>query len=179
MPTRPTIQSPAALTQKADERLLEFAEQQIEKMKRAAKLNGVDGQPGFYELNQAMMEHQTVSQGLIALNVMAKIEAAKAKDAFDEWFADKYVEVRNELNPRSVSSTKWYSTKEIEMEVRVKYREDYKRLYDEMTFTEQKVAMIRRIMESWQSQQFTLARLSRNVEAEIRGTKMFDDSIPF
>ena len=159
----------------ADERLLEFAEQQIEKMQRAARLDGVNGQPGFYELNAAMMDHQTVSLGLIALNAMAKVEAQKAKDAFDEWFAEKYVEVRNDVNPRSVASTKWYSTKEIEMEVRVRYRDDYQKLSDEMNYADHKVALIRRILESWQAQQFVLARISKNVEAEITGIKMFGD----
>lgn len=178
IPTRPS-KTPDTSFKSADERLLIFAEEQIEKMQRAARLDGVDGQPGFFELNKAMMEHLTVNMGLIGLNAMAKVEYEKAKNAFDDWFAEKYVEMRNELNPRSVAATKWYSTKEIEMEVRVRYKDEYKQLSDEMTYAEHKVALIRRILESWQAHQYVLSRLSKNVEVEVSDAKMFGDVVSF
>lgn len=164
---------------KADDRLLQFADEQIAHMQAYAKLDGVNGQPGFYELNQAMMQYQTVLLGLISLNAVAKVELAKAKEEFDDWFAQRYVETRDVLNPRSVASTKWYSTKEIEMEVRVRFRDEFRRLNDEVTFSEQKVALIRRILEGWQSHQFILARIAKNVETEFTGGRIMDDKITF
>jgi glutaredoxin-related protein len=180
----PTRQSGIADTGStaAAQRLLAFADQQISKIRRYSSFNCTDGQPGFYELNQAMMDYQTVNTGLIAVNVMAKVEYSQAKEAFDDWFSEKYVEMRNELNPRSMASTKWFSTKEIEMEVRVKYRDEYKRLNDEVQCADHKVAAIRRLLDGWASQQFLLARLSKNVEAEYLGGKTSEkayEDLPF
>lgn len=160
----------------AEQRLLEFVEKQIDKMKKYAKFNAVDGQPGFFELNRALAEHQVIWLGLVALNVVAKDEHAKAKRRFDEWFSQKYIEKRDELNPRSLASTKWYSTKEIEMAVRVDNKAEYAELDIDLTCAERKVSAIRRLMEGWQSQQFILARLSKNVEAEY-GSGLLEDRI--
>ena len=160
----------------AEQRLLTFVEQQVEKMKGYAKFNSADGQPGFFELNRALSEHQIVWLGLVTLNALAKVDLAKAKEQFEDWFASKYIEKRDELNPRSLASTKWYSTKEIEMHVRVAYRDDYHTYERNLTYAEQKVAHIRRLMEGWQSQQFTLSRLSKNVEAEY-GSGQLDNQV--
>lgn len=161
-------------TPEAEQRLLSFVEQQVEKMRGYAKFNSADGQPGFFELNKALSEHQVVWLGLVVLNALAKVEYAKAKEQFDDWFAEKYIEKRDELNPRALSSTKWYSTKEIEMQVRVSYKEEYIKYERELTFAEQKVASIRRLMEGWQNQQFVLSRLSKNVEAEYSSGQLED-----
>lgn len=162
-------------TPEAEQRLLAFVEEQLDRMQKAASLNGIDGQPGFYELNQALMDYQKVYLGLVSLNTLAKTELSKAQEAFDDWFANKYIEIRNEINPRNLSANKWYSTKEIEMEVRVRHPQEFKRLHDEVTYADHRVNMIRRLLEGWNSQQFVLSRLSRNVEAEYTSTHMNEE----
>lgn len=161
-------------TPEAEQRLLSFVEQQVEKMKAYAKFNAADGQPGFFELNKALSEHQLVWLGLVVLNSLAKVEYNKAKESFDDWFAEKYIEIRDQMNPRSVTSTKWYSTKEIEMQVRVTYRDKFHELERAMTYADFKLASIRRLMDGWANQQFVLSRLSKNVEAEFGSGKLED-----
>lgn len=125
---------------------------------------------GFDELVRAQAEYQTINLSLISLNVMAKMELTKAKEAYEDWYADKYVTMREELNPRTLSAQKWLSQKEIELHIRVRYKEDYKAHLLEMEYAEQKVALMRRLMESWERHSFTLGQISSNIRAEIRGS---------
>ena len=74
-----------------EDRLLEYVESQIERMKRYTDLGNSDGIPGFYELNQALMEFTTIQSSLISMGVMAKMEYDKATEAFKDWYSEKYV----------------------------------------------------------------------------------------
>jgi len=162
------------ISPEAEQKLIMFCEEQIARMSRYASLNNEEGQIGFYELNKALSEYQNINLALISLGVMAKVEYTKAKEAFEDWYSEKYIQVRNELNPRSISTSKWYAAKEIEMEVRNRYREEYKQKLLDMEYAEYKVALMRRLQDSWAAHQFVLARLSRNIEADIRGSIVED-----
>lgn len=162
------------ISPEAEQKLITFCEEQIARMSRYTSLNNEEGQIGFYELNKALVEYQNINLALISLGVMTKVEYTKAKEAFEDWYSEKYIQVRNELNPRSISTTKWYAAKEIEMEVRNRYREEYKQKLLDMEYAEHKVALIRRLQDSWAAHQFVLARLSRNIEADIRGSIVED-----
>ena len=168
------IKKPLEIKETSEERLVAFVEEQIKKMAKYAALNNEEGQIGFYELNRALAEYQSINLALISLYNLAKIETAKAINSFEEWFAEQYVQQRELLNPRSISSTKWYSTKEIELHVRTNNKETYYNLYQEKLFAEQKESMLRRLLDSWSSHQYILARLSKNVEAEYKGAGVED-----
>jgi hypothetical protein len=140
-------------------------------MTKYSRLFNGEGQIGFFELNQAQAEYQSINLALITINLMAKIELTKATEAFEDWYAEKYVEEREILNPRSLSAQKWLGGKEIEMHVRVKYTSEYKRLKEAVVYAEHKVALIRRLLDSWERHSFTLGQLSKNVIAEIGGTQ--------
>lgn len=152
----------------AEQRLIEFVEDQIAKMREYSKLgNGKDAT--FYEVNEALMSYQNTLLALLAMHNTAKIEHMRAKEAFDDWFAQKYIAVREEVNPRSLSAQKWYSQKEIEMMVRQTYNTEYKRLSWNLTLTEQQLAFLRRLLEGWNTHQYILTQLSRNLIAEVNG----------
>lgn len=152
----------------AEQRLIEFVEAQIAKMREYSKLgNGKDAT--LYEVNEALMSYQNTLLALLAMHNTAKIEHMRAKEAFDDWFAQKYITIREEVNPRSLSAQKWYSQKEIEMMVRQKYNNDYKRLSWNVTLTEQQLSFLRRLLEGWNTHQYILTQLSRNLIAEVNG----------
>ena len=85
-------------------KLLAFATEQVEKMRNAASVGNVDGQPGFYELNRALSDYQSINLGLISVYAIAKTEYAEAVEAFEDWYSEKYIEIRDELNPRSLGA---------------------------------------------------------------------------
>ncbi len=150
----------------AEDKLIEFVEEQIQKMRAYSSLGNVDGMPGFYELNQALMGFNDIHCSLISMNVLAKNELHAAAEEFDQWLSEKYLEARQTLNPTSLSAQKWASSKELEMWVRVTYRDEYKKLENAKNAAEMKVAFIRRLLDAWQSQSLILNRLCKNIEVE-------------
>lgn len=152
----------------AEQRLIEFVETQIAKMRQYSKL-GNGKEASFYEVNEALMSYQNTLLALLAMHNTAKIEHMRAKEAFEDWFAQKYILIREDVNPRSLSAQKWYSQKEIEMMVRQQYNDDYKRLSWNVTLTEQQLSFLRRLLEGWNTHQYILTQLSRNLIAEVNG----------
>ena len=157
-------------TSSPEDRLLEYVESQISKMKKYTDLGNSDGIPGFYELNQALMEFTTIQSSLISMGVIAKIEYDKATEAFKDWYSEKYVETRERLNPPSLAGSKWASQTEIDAYIRRENRTEYGRLHKEMVCAEMKVDAMRRIQDSWNTYSLILNRLCKNVETEMAVT---------
>ena len=163
IPKKDNISSP-------EDRLLEYVESQINKMKKYTDLGNSDGIPGFYELNQALMEFTTIQSSLISMGVIAKIEYDKATEAFKDWYSEKYVETRERLNPPSLAGNKWASQTEIDAYIRRENRTEYGRLHKEMVCAEMKGDAMRRIQDSWNTYSLILNRLCKNVETEMAVT---------
>lgn len=152
----------------AEQRLIEFVENQIAKMRQYSKL-GNGQEATFYEVNEALMSYQNTLLALLAMHNTAKIEYMRAKESFEDWYAQKYITIREEVNPRTLSAQKWYSQKEIEMMVRQKYNDEYKRLSWNVNLTEQQLSFLRRLLEGWNTHQYILTQLSRNLISEVNG----------
>lgn len=163
-----TFEQDSAYDIGAEQRLIEFVENQIAKMRQYSKL-GNGQEASFYEVNEALMSYQNTLLALLAMHNTAKIEYMRAKEAFEDWFAKKYIHIREEVNPRSLSAQKWYSQKEIEMMVRQQYNDDYKRLSWNVNLTEQQLSFLRRLLEGWNTHQYILTQLSRNLISEVNG----------
>lgn len=157
-------------TPENSQKFLAFCQEQIDKMIAASKLRCQDGMPGFYELNNALMDFQSVNNGLIYLYELAKDEEFKASEAFEDWYSEKYCVERDILNPRDLAAQKWQGQREIDLHIRKKYKADYKKFNTAKSYATMQVAFLRRLLDGWERQQFILARLSKNVEAEVRGT---------
>ena len=153
-----------------EDRLLEYVESQINKMKKYTDLGNSGGIPGFYELNQALMEFTMIQSSLISMGVMAKIEFDRATEAFKDWYSEKYVETRERLNPPSLAGNKWASQTEIDAYIRRENRTEYGRLHKEMVCAEMKVDAMRRIQDSWNTYSLILNILCKNVETEMAVT---------
>ena len=153
------------LEETAEDKLLNYVTDQIAKMQKYSKL-GDGGMPGFYELNEALLSYNTVQCSLISMDVMAKQELHNISEDFEQWLAEKYLEARSVMNPTSLSANKWASAKELEMWIRVNYRSEYKAYADEKNAAEMKVAFLRRLLDSWDSQKLILNRLCKNIEVE-------------
>ena len=148
----------------ASDRLLAFVDEQIDKMRKYTQLG--NGQPTFFELNNVLSSYSSINCSFIALDVLAKEEYQKAKDAFDDFMADKYVEARALLNPMNVSAQKWASQKEIEYYIQHTWPFEYRSLRDEMNAAEKKVAFTRRLLDNLSDLKFNIGILSKNIQAE-------------
>jgi len=163
-----TTPQPSDVFIAAEKKLIEYVNAQLVKMDGYAKLNSGQ-EPTFYEVNDALMRYKKAQDALLVTYNLAKFEHNRAKELFDDWYADKYLQVREILNPRSLSAQKWYSMKEIEMEIRVKYKEEYSKLALDLSTTEQQLSFMRRLLDNWAQYAFVLTQLSKNIIAEVKG----------
>ena len=157
------------VAEKNDQDFLLFVQKQIEDMKKYSKL-GEEGILTFLDLNKALTSYEQIYLTLIGLYNTIHIDFQREQERFDDWYADKFLAVRSRENPRSESSTKWASTKEIEMMVRKENNFEFKGYKETLLILERKVAFLRRLLEAWQSQQFILNTLSKNIIAEVAAT---------
>jgi len=169
----PPPSSDPAYVAEVEKKLLLFVDEQISKMRDAIHLSA-GHEPTFFEVNEALCSYQDTNLGLLALYNTAKIENVKAKEAFDDWFAGRYIEIRDRVNPRSLAAQKWYSQKEVEMIVRHEYADEYTKHNWDVVITEQQLAFLRRMLESWASYQYVLTQLSKNLVAEMNGLGVED-----
>ena len=157
----------------SDKDLIQFVTQQIQRMKKTYTL-GANQNITFDEVNKALRSYYDVQLSLISMYNVAKISAQAAQEEFDNWFAEKYIITREELNPRSISSQKWYSQKEIEMQIRVNYRSEYAIMTTKLRDENIKLAFLRRLLEGWNQLSFVLNTLSKNLIAEYGGAGLED-----
>lgn len=159
-------------TSSADELLereqafIDYVQTKMKEMQNYSRL-GNDGQLTFFDLNRALMDHSNVNSTLNALYAIAKNEFKKLEDEYEDWYAEKYVEVKDLENPKTISPGKWSSSKEIEMIVRVKYKAEHKIRKHELNLKEAQLSFLRRTCESWERQSFILSSLSKNLQAEV------------
>ena len=156
----------------AEDRLLEYVEKQINRMRKY--MSFTEGQPSFFELNSALSGYGDMNCSLISLDVLAKADYQKAKNDYDEFVAEKYIIVRRENNLQSLSAQKWLSTQEIMYLVQSDSRwvDEYRRLRDEMNAAEKKVAFCRRMLDNLESFKYNLGVLSKNVCCEAASLGM-------
>lgn len=150
----------------AGDRLLEFVENQINRMQKYTNLGSPQGSPGWFELNNALMEFNSMQTSLIGLDVIAKQEAYKADEELKDKQAEWYIEAREKLNPITLSAQKWYSTSELEAYVRVHHRDELHKLSAEANAANAKVAAVRRLLDAMDKYALILSRLSKNLETE-------------
>ena len=148
----------------SEDKLLDFVNEQIERMRRYTSFGG--GIPSFYELNEALSSWSNLNCSFIVLDVLAKDEYQKAKNNYDEFMADKYLEAREILNPINLPAQKWASQRELEYYVQKTWSSEYRPLRDALNAAERKVAFCRRMLDNLESYKFSLGVLSKNIQAE-------------
>lgn len=148
--------------------MISFVQEQIDMMKSHLAL-GNNSDPTFYEVNAALCSYQNVNLALLAMHNNARVEHIKAKERFEDWFAEKYIFIRERENPRSLSAQKWLSQREIELIIRTEYKEEYRQYNWEVIEAEHQLNFMRRLLDAWSSHQFVLTQLSKNLISEVSG----------
>ena len=149
----------------AEQKLVTYVSRQLELMDNNLIFKG-NKQPSLYELDLALCSYEHVLTSLNELYNAARWEVRKAEEAYDEWYAIVFIEMRNELNPRNEPKSRWYSATEIEYAVKARYKQEHAKFRAAITLAEQKRSMMERLVEGWKSYQFILCQLSKNSIAE-------------
>lgn len=155
----------------AETQFIEFVSKQVTKMDQKLLFDG-NSSPPLQLIDRALMQHEHVMLALTALYEQARWKWNAAKEAYNEWEAVKFLEVRHEVNKKDEAVAKWYKKEEIDRMVIVKYRKEYAALKAQLQLAESKVSLFRRLIDSWNSYAFQLGQLSRNGIAEKNSSDM-------
>ena len=151
------------------DKFLKFVNEQIEKMKTYASL-GAEEEISFYSLNNALRSYEGIYLTLISLYNVARIELQQKEEEYQDWYSDKFVFIKNRENRIDLTAQKWASQKELELMVRNENQFELKGWKEELRVLENKEAFLKRLLDAWQSQQFILSTLSKNLIAEVGAT---------
>lgn len=157
----------------AETQFIEFVSKQVTKMDQKLLFDG-NSSPPLQLIDRALMQHEHVMLALTALYEQSRWKWNAAKEAFNEWEAVKFLEVRNEVNKKDEAVAKWYKKEEIDRMVIVKYKKEYAAMKAQIQLAESKVSLFRRLIESWNSYAFQLGQLSRNGIAEKNSSDLTD-----
>lgn len=152
--------------EEASKKLLEYVNEQITRMDNKLLFNG-NRDPSKYELDMALSQYEQTLFGLIALYETAKFEEEVAKAKYDEWYAEKYMEVRNTYNTKDVKNASWLSAKEIDATVLTKYKIMAADLKADIISKSRERSTIERLLEGWKSYLWVLNSLCKNAQAEM------------
>jgi DNA-binding phage protein len=119
------------------------------------------------QINRALADYMSTLSELIRMYEQIKLEYNNEKEDFQIWFDEKYIQIKEELNPVSLAGTKWSSTKEIESYVRVRYKEEYQERKRALNLLEIKVATLRRVNDAYKNFSMLLNTMSKNMQTEL------------
>lgn len=146
----------------ADKKLIDFVSKNIELMQShllSSKL--VDLQ----SINNAYIDYMPVSIALNRLYQKVRLDAAKAKEALD-LFDDQAMDATKKKLNREDNKKTWYSAAELKAAAHTEYKSSYARLHAKYDLAEGRRSFIERLCKAWDSWQFGLGQLSRNLIAE-------------
>ena len=149
----------------AEQELIKFVEKKIEQMNNSLLFCG-ETSPSFGELQQALMEYESVNFGLLTLHQEARYKSAVVQENYDNFYADKYIEIRNREKANLSGKEKMLGNKEIEMLVRKEYMLPLAKLRAKVLEAENEYNFINHLTESWKNYQFILGTLSKNAQSE-------------
>ena len=157
-------------TKRANEELLAFVDKQIQRLNNKVSLLSNGGNITLNEVEIALATYEPTLFALIAIYEQAKAEAAIAKAKYEEFYSEKYMEVRNQYNTKDVKNAQWLSAKEIESTTYVLYKKEFADLKAEIIKTDGQRSTVERLLRSWENYQFILTTISKNIIAQMSGS---------
>jgi len=168
--TDDVVSSIQSTYKQAEEELLIFVQEKISLMENNLLFKGEDV-PTFYSLNKSLMDYPHVMYALIALHQEVRIQKDLAVEAYDQYYAEKYCEIKM-AQVSLGKSAQFTSSKEIEMFVRKQYTQELAQLKANVIKAENKHNSINYLCDAWKSYQFVLSNLSKNAQAEADASKL-------
>ena len=152
------------MNDKIDQYKINYVDYAEDMIKRYSKHREIvkNGNVDIKETNQSLSDYKAVNDFLIYEYEKKSLELDLKRSNFDQWYSEKYMESRAKLNPDTLAGTKWASTKEIDMHVRVHNKEEYRELNEELIILNREVATLRRLCDSYKRMDGIFQTLSAN-----------------
>lgn len=147
----------------AEQSLIKFVDKQIDLMNQAMVFHG-DLTPSFDKINYALMNYESVISGLLILHQKARIRSELNEERYNDFFAEKFVEVKREQ--QSLGKQGFSSAREIEYIVRQRFMKELAKLKADQIESENEYNLMNHLLDAWKSYQWVLSTLSKNAQTE-------------
>jgi hypothetical protein len=148
------------------EKMLDFITEKVKLTELKLLFDG-EREPSLYELNKALAQHEHGRLGLILHYEAAAYDYDRAKAVFEEFWAEKVSQVREEYNKKEDPKSKWLSASEIEAIVRTRFKKEIALMNTDIIISERNKSTAYRILDGWQNYGWALQQLSKNSVAEV------------
>jgi hypothetical protein len=152
---------------------INFVNEQVEKYKKNLKLideNVNEVTP--HMINTALSSYGTINLMLIAEYNRKKTEFRQVEMDYEEWWDEKFSTMRKEMQEGIESKSVKIGMKEVEIEVRVKYKEEYKEWQSKLFKAEQQISFFQRLLDLWKRMDNTLTQISFNMRSELKSLSL-------
>ncbi len=123
-------------------------------------------------INKSLAVYTQVNITINAEYQRKKKELFKHKNLFQSWWDERFVQIRREMNPTSITASKWLSKNEIESELRATHKEEYLKWKDEIDDLEMSKSFVLRLLDQWNTHSKILNTLSYNMQTELKSLKL-------
>lgn len=158
---------------KAIDKYIEYANSIIEKYSQHNKIVK-DGNISLLELNNALCEYLNVYTVLTIEYEKLDLEYQFEKAKFNEWYDEKWVNIRNELNPIDLPASKWVGKQEIDSTLKVRFKDEFRLYNTALIIKEKEVALLRRIVDGYKKMDSILQTLAYNYRGELKAIGLED-----
>jgi hypothetical protein len=155
----------------------EYVHRHIEKYKKYQKLiveKGRSREISPFLINEALAEYMNVWDMLTEEYQRYKDELSVLEDQMNDWYDEKFVEIRHELINEIESKTVKLAVSEIDKELKVRYQDVYREYRDQVKQAELKKRFILRQLDKWKKFDGILNTLSNNIRGEFKALSLQD-----
>lgn len=146
----------------ANKKLVEFVSKNIELMQSHLLKDSI---PDIQSINKAYIDYLPISFSLNNLYQKVKFDASKAQHEYELFDDQAMYATKTELN-RDDNKKTWYSATELKNAAHTKYKSMYAKLNAKVDLAEGRRSFVERLCKAWDSWQFGLGQISRNLIAE-------------
>lgn len=150
----------------ANKKLVAFVSRNIELM-RAHLLSSK--MPTLEDVNRAYFDCMPVALSLNDLYQKVRMDEKKAIAEYNSFDDQAMDAIKRELNREDNKKT-WYSATELKAAAHTKYKNTYAALDAKVSLAEGRRSFVERLAKSWDSWQFSLGQISRNLIAEAHAS---------
>ena len=126
------------------------------------------------DLEAILKSRYRTSLAINAEYTLLKRQIRRLQKEYDVWWATCYSDLRKELNPASISASKWTSKTEIEAEIIARYAEEYRNKKDQLDTLEDQASYLKVLIDSWDKIQIDCTQIIKIMGYEASALGMTD-----
>ena len=147
---------------------VQFVQEVIEKYSKHSQLINQNSDTITPQtLNYVLAQYMPTNTALIAEYQRAKIENTQLLLQYEEWYDEKFVQVRQSMIDESEAKTAKISVKEIETQLRVETRAEYYYWQKRLKKAEFQERFLLRLVDQYKKFDMILTTISRNMQSEM------------